>query len=103
MLPLADDKDIARELGTRHRAALEASLNSDCVAVVTSEETGVISVAVEGNLKRGITDSELREVLGQYLLPTDTEKRSKKKKRDKDNPENAEALIGEEGSGNNEQ
>lgn len=45
MLPLASDKDIARELGTRHRAAIGISKESDAIAVVVSEETGKISVA----------------------------------------------------------
>lgn len=80
VVPMKNDRVINENVGTRHRAALEASLNSDCVAVVTSEETGIISVAVEGTLKRGITDSELREILGHYLLPKVNEKRSKKKK-----------------------
>jgi diadenylate cyclase len=71
---------INENVGTRHRAALEASLNSDCVAVVTSEETGIISIAVEGTLRRGITDSELRELLGQYLLPATGEKRTRLRK-----------------------
>lgn len=68
VVPMKNDRVMGEGFGTRHRAALEASLNSDCVAVVTSEETGIISVAVEGTLKRGITDSELREVLSGYLL-----------------------------------
>ena len=68
VVPMKNDRELSSGLGTRHRAALEASLNSDCVAVVTSEESGVISVAVEGRLMRGMTDSELRELLGKYLL-----------------------------------
>ena len=74
VVPMKNDRVIGENVGTRHRAALEASLNSDCVAVVTSEETGIISVAVDGTLKRGITDSQLREVLGQYLLGDENEK-----------------------------
>jgi diadenylate cyclase len=94
VVPMKNDRVITENVGTRHRAALEASLNSDCVAVVTSEETGIISVAVEGKLNRGISDSELRELLGQYLLPASGEKRlRKKKKEDAEKPadENAEA------------
>lgn len=83
VVPMKNDREITENVGTRHRAALEASLNSDCVAVVTSEESGIISVAVDGQLKRGITDSELRELLGRYLLseekPKESAKRSKKK------------------------
>ena len=94
VVPMKNDRVINENVGTRHRAALEASLNSDCVAVVTSEETGIISIAVEGNLRRGITDSELRELLGQYLLPAADEKRVKRKKV-KDNAESAQADVNE--------
>ena len=83
VVPMKNDRIINENVGTRHRAALEASLNSDCVAVVTSEETGIISIAVEGTLRRGITDSELRELLGQYLLPAANEKKPKKEKNPK--------------------
>lgn len=50
MLPLASDKDIAKELGTRHRSAIGISKESDAIAVVVSEETGKISVAKDGTL-----------------------------------------------------
>ena len=50
MLPLAGDKDIAKELGTRHRAAIGISKESDSIAVVVSEETGKISVEKDGTL-----------------------------------------------------
>ena len=50
MLPLADDKDIARELGTRHRAAIGISKESDAIIVVVSEETGKMSIAKDGTL-----------------------------------------------------
>ena len=50
MLPLSDDKDIARELGTRHRAAIGISKESDAIVVVVSEETGKMSIAKDGTL-----------------------------------------------------
>ena len=78
VVPMKNDRVIHENVGTRHRAALEASLISDCVAVVTSEETGMISIAVDGDLIRGMTDSELREQLGKYLL-NDENKNAKKK------------------------
>jgi len=49
MLPLAGDKDIARELGTRHRAAIGISKESDAISVVVSEETGKVSIAKDRN------------------------------------------------------
>ena len=50
ILPLTSDKDVARELGTRHRAAIGISKESDSIAVVVSEETGKISIAKDGTL-----------------------------------------------------
>lgn len=63
MLPLADDQDIARELGTRHRAAIGISKESDAIAIVVSEETGKISVAKEGTLIADIKEEALRKIL----------------------------------------
>ncbi len=83
VVPMKNDRIIAENVGTRHRAAIEVSLNSDAVVVVTSEETGIISLAVEGKLIRGLSDSELREKLGSYILVPKTEKKmlfSKKNK-----------------------
>ena len=74
VVPMKNDREISGHVGTRHRAAIEVSLNSDAVAVVTSEETGIISLAVDGQLRRGLTDSELREQLGFLLLPNENEK-----------------------------
>ncbi len=78
VVPLKNDREITENVGTRHRAALEASLNSDAIAVVTSEETGTISIAVDGQLIRGFTDSRLREELGKYLLNGNDRKKTPK-------------------------
>ena len=69
VVPLKTDREVREKVGTRHRAAMEASRGCDAIAVVTSEETGIISVAINGELKRGITDFELREILMHELLP----------------------------------
>ena len=63
VLPLADDKDIARELGTRHRAAIGISKESDSIAVVVSEETGKISVAKDGTLVADVREDVLKKIL----------------------------------------
>jgi len=62
-LPLSQNTDISKELGTRHRAGLGISEMSDCITIIASEETGYISTAVNGRLNRNITADELRNVL----------------------------------------
>ena len=68
ILPLADDKDIAKELGTRHRAALGISKESDSIAVVVSEETGKISVAKDGTLIADVKEDALKKILIKYIV-----------------------------------
>lgn len=63
ILPLASDKEIAKEVGTRHRAALGISKESDAIAVVVSEETGKISVAREGRLIVDLREDALKKIL----------------------------------------
>jgi diadenylate cyclase len=68
MLPLADDKDIARELGTRHRAAIGISKESDAMVVVVSEETGKISIAKDGTLIADVREDVLKKILIKNLI-----------------------------------
>lgn len=68
MLPLSDDKDIARELGTRHRAAIGISKESDALAVVVSEETGRISIAKDGTLIADVREDVLKKILIKNLV-----------------------------------
>ena len=63
VLPLADDKDIAKELGTRHRAAIGISKESDSIVVVVSEETGKISIAKDGTLIADLREDVLKKIL----------------------------------------
>lgn len=63
ILPLANDKEIAKELGTRHRAAIGISKETDSIAVVTSEETGKISVAKDGTLIADVDEETLKKIL----------------------------------------
>lgn len=69
ILPLTKNTSVSAELGTRHRAALGVSEESDAVVVVVSEETGQISVAVNGVLACRFTRDTLRDVLEGYLIP----------------------------------
>lgn len=62
-LPLSDSLEISKELGTRHRAAIGVSENSDAMVVVVSEETGLISYVRNGHIKRGIDGETLRKIL----------------------------------------
>jgi diadenylate cyclase len=67
-LPLSDNHEISRELGTRHRAGLGMSENSDAVVIIVSEETGVISVAIKGVLTRNYNAESLAELLKTEIL-----------------------------------
>ncbi|GFI55588.1 cyclic di-AMP synthase CdaA [Clostridiales bacterium] len=77
LLPLTQ-QDINRDLGTRHRAAIGLSENSDAAVVVVSEETGVISVAVDGYLTRGYNADTLRSRLTELVGPVSQVKENKK-------------------------
>lgn len=68
ILPLADDKDIAKEIGTRHRAGIGISKESDAIAIIVSEETGKISVAIDGNLIADVKEEALKNILIKYMI-----------------------------------
>ena len=68
MLPLAGDADIAKELGTRHRAAIGISKESDAIAVVVSEETGKVSIAKDGTLIADVNDETLKKILIKNIV-----------------------------------
>lgn len=76
VLPLTKNDEVSSDLGTRHRAALGMSEQSDAMIIVTSEETGIISVAFKGELIRGLTEAELREKLLNYLIDSVPDKDS---------------------------
>ena len=66
-LPLTVNPRVSRELGTRHRAAIGLTEEGDAVAVVVSEETGQIGLALDGHIERGLTPDQLRERLGTLI------------------------------------
>ena len=79
MLPLASDTDIAKELGTRHRAAIGISKESDAIAVVVSEETGKISVAKDGTLIADVREDALKKILISNIVTKRFPKNEKEK------------------------
>ncbi len=68
-LPLTENPNLSKELGTRHRAALGVSEQSDAVAITVSEETGVVSIASSGKLTRYLDEKTLRQLLINLCKP----------------------------------
>lgn len=75
-LPLTQNPRISRELGTRHRAAIGVTEDSDAFAVIVSEETGVISFAISGMLRRNLDGPSLRRMIQQAMEPWRSETES---------------------------
>lgn len=67
LLPLSDNPTMDKTFGTRHRAGLGLTEETDAVAIIVSEETGVVSLAVKGQIISGYDEKRLRETLGQLL------------------------------------
>ena len=73
MLPLSKNVNLSRDLGMRHRAGIGMSENADAVVVIVSEETGSISVAIGGMLKRHLKPETLANILRNELLPQEAD------------------------------
>jgi diadenylate cyclase len=67
LFPLSQKEEISKMLGTRHRAAIGITEETDAIVVVVSEETGAISIAYNGRLRRGMDEDRLRRVLSSML------------------------------------
>jgi diadenylate cyclase len=77
ILPLTSNKNINANFGTRHRAALGMSENSDAILLVVSEETGNISTAINGELQTSYSQGSLRHQLQKYIISDDIDKNTK--------------------------
>ena len=81
MLPLSTNYALGKELGMRHRASVGLSERSDSVIVVVSEQTGAISVAIDGMLKRNLNSDTLEKILKSEILASGEKKRKKKERK----------------------
>ena len=81
ILPLTDNQQISRELGTRHRAGVGMSENSDALVIILSEETGAVSLADAGELQRNFTHDGLVKALADRMLWNAEEERQKFRRR----------------------
>jgi diadenylate cyclase len=79
-LPLTGNDNISKSLGTRHRAAIGISENSDALTIIVSEETGTISLTVNGRLTRNYTKERLRDILIRILKSRQKKKLSFREK-----------------------
>ena len=79
VLPLTRDESLSRELGTRHRAAIGLTENCDAAVIVVSEETGIISIAQNGNLTRNFSEPALLEAVTKILRGDDVDNGDKTK------------------------
>ena len=75
MLPLSNDKNVSKRIGTRHRSAIGMSKESDAIVVVVSEETGKISVAKDGTLIADVKEDALKQILMKNLIVKKNEKK----------------------------
>ena len=78
MLPLSNDKNVSKRIGTRHRSAIGMSKESDAIVVVVSEETGKISVAKDGTLIADVKEDALKQILIKNLITKKFEKEEKR-------------------------
>lgn len=79
ILPLASNREISKELGTRHRAAVGVSKESDAIAIVVSEESGKVSIAKDGTLIADVKEDALKKILIKNIV-TDRLENTKEKK-----------------------
>ena len=87
-MPLTQKMSYPKEFGSRHRAAIGTTEVSDAIVVVVSEETGNISISIDGNLERNFNYTSLRNRLTQILVPETKEKKGRGRARKKNAAQN---------------
>ncbi len=87
IFPLSQNDEISRSLGTRHRAAVGMTEETDCVSIVVSEETGKVSLAYMGHLVRDIDEDRMRRHLTNYLIKVKDRERVIKENSEKETKE----------------
>ena len=80
-LPLSDNMELSKELGTRHRAGVGISEVSDSLTIIVSEETGAVSIAESGKLTRSVSQDDLKAKLAEITQSVDDGKRKKLRER----------------------
>ena len=79
ILPLADGKDISKDLGTRHRAGVGISKETDAIAIIVSEESGKISIARDGTLIADVKEDALKKILIKSIITNRLDNKEKNK------------------------
>ena len=80
MLPLSNEKNVSKRIGTRHRSAIGMSKESDAIVIVVSEETGKISVAKDGTLIADVKEDALKQILIKNMIVKQQDQKTKKEK-----------------------
>lgn len=87
IFPLSQNEEISKSLGTRHRAAVGMTEETDCVSIIASEETGKVSLAYMGHLVRDIDEDRMRRHLTNYLIKVKDRERVRKDSTEKETKE----------------
>ena len=88
ILPLANNRDISRDLGTRHRAAVGISKESDAIAVIVSEESGKVSIAKDGTLIADVKEEALKQILIKNIVTNRLEEKKVIKRKNEEHKVN---------------
>lgn len=87
-MPLANNRDISRDLGTRHRAAVGISKESDAIAVIVSEESGKVSIAKDGTLIADVKEEALKQILIKNIVTNRLEEKKVIKRKNEEHKVN---------------